>query len=103
VVAIEDRETITGASLPREIVFPPKKEIRPLLIPPNFNLMTHLDDVSKRYISEARVLAGGNLRKTASLLGVSYRSLRHLIVKFGLRETERVERGEASPEYKPQI
>ena len=103
VVAIEDRETITGASLPREIVFPPKKETRPVLIPPNFNLMAHLDDVSKRYISEARVLAGGNLRKTASLLGVSYRSLRHLIVKFGLREAERMERAETSPEYKPQL
>jgi len=103
VVAIEDRETITGASLPREIVFPPRKESRPLLIPPNFNLMTYLDDVSKRYISEARGLAGGNLRKTASLLGISYRSLRHLIVKFGLREAERMERAETSPECKPQL
>jgi transcriptional regulator with PAS, ATPase and Fis domain len=103
VVAIEDRETITGASLPREIVFPAKKEVRPLLIPPNFNLMAHLDDVSKRYITEARALAGGNLRKTASLLGVSYRSLRHLIVKFGLREAERIERPETDSEYKPQL
>jgi DNA-binding NtrC family response regulator len=103
VVAIEDRETVTGSSLPREIVFPPKKETRQLLIPPNFNLMTHLDDVSKRYISEARMLAGGNLRKTASLLGVSYRSLRHLIDKFGLKETERPVREEARQEYKPQI
>jgi DNA-binding NtrC family response regulator len=103
VVAIEDRETITGASLPRDIVFPPKKEIRQPLIPPNFNLMDHLDEVSKRYIGEARLLAGGNLRKTASLLGVSYRSLRHLIEKFGLKEAERLEREEARPEYKPQL
>jgi DNA-binding NtrC family response regulator len=103
VVAIEDRETVTGASLPRDIVFPPKKEIRQPLIPPNFNLMDHLDEVSKRYIGEARLLAGGNLRKTASLLGVSYRSLRHLIEKFGLKEAERLEREEARPEYKPQL
>jgi len=103
VVAIEDRETITGASLPRDIVFPPKKEIRQPLIPPNFNLMDYLDEVSKRYIGEARLLAGGNLRKTASLLGVSYRSLRHLIEKFGLKEAERLEREETRPEYKPQL
>jgi DNA-binding NtrC family response regulator len=103
VVAIEDRETVTGASLPREIVFPPKKETRQVLIPPNFNLFTHLDDVSKRYISEARILAGGNLRKTASLLGLSYRSLRHLIEKHGLREAEKIQREEASPEFKPSL
>jgi DNA-binding NtrC family response regulator len=103
VVAIEDRETVTGASLPREIVFPPKKETSQPLIPPNFNLMTHLDDVSKKYISEARMLSGGNLRKTASLLGVSYRSLRHLIDKFGLKEAERRVRDEARAEYKPQL
>jgi DNA-binding NtrC family response regulator len=103
VVAIEDRETITGASLPREIVFLPKKETRQPLIPPNFNLMTHLDEVSKKYIGEARMLSGGNLRRTASLLGVSYRSLRHLIDKFGLKEAERLEREESRPEYKPQL
>jgi DNA-binding NtrC family response regulator len=103
VVAIEDRETITGASLPREIVFPPKRHTREVLIPPNFDLMAHLDEVSKRYIGEARTLSGGNLRKTASLLGVSYRSLRHLIDKFGLREMERPVREDTGREYKPQL
>ncbi len=43
----------------------------------------------------------GNLRKTAGILGVSYRSLRHLIDKFGLREAERVERVDARAESKP--
>ena len=103
VVAIEDRETVTGASLPREIVFPPKKEVSQARIPPNFNLTTHLDEVSKRYISEARALSGGNLRRTASVLGISYRSLRHLIDKYGLKEVERQVREQAIPEYKPQL
>jgi len=103
VVAIEDRETVTGASLPREIVFPPKKEVSQPRIPPNFNLTTHLDEVSKRYISEARALSGGNLRRTASVLGISYRSLRHLIDKYGLKEVERQVREQAIPEYKPQL
>jgi DNA-binding NtrC family response regulator len=101
VVAIEDRETITAASLPREITSPPKKESTQPLIPPSFNLTSHLEDLSRKYITEARILAGGNLRKTASLLGISYRSLRHLIEKYGLRESERPERAEPRPEMKP--
>lgn len=101
VVAIEDRETITAASLPREIIHPPKKEDTAPHIPPSFNLTSHLGEITRRYITEARLLAGGNLRKTASLLGISYRSLRHMIEKYGLREAERSERAEPRPEIKP--
>ena len=100
-MAIEDRETITAASLPQEITVPPKREAARPTIPPGFNLMSHIDDLSKNYIYEARQLAGGNLRKTAVILGVSYRSLRHLIEKFGLRDAERPQRIEASAESKP--
>ncbi len=101
VVAIEDRETITAASLPREIISPPKKESVQPLITPNFNLTSHLEDISKTYITEARLLAGGNLRKTASLLGISYRSLRHLIEKYGLKEPDRLGAMESRAELKP--
>jgi DNA-binding NtrC family response regulator len=64
-------------------------------------LTVHLEDMSRKYITEARLLAGGNLRKTASLLGISYRSLRHLIDKYGLRDLERSERVEPRSELKP--
>ena len=37
------------------------------------------------------------------ILGVSYRSLRHLIDKFGLKNGERVERADARVEPKPLI
>lgn len=103
VVAIEDRETITAAALPREIISPPKRAAAQRLIPPGFNLANHIDEISKGYINEARVLAGGNLRKTASLLGISYRSLRHLITKYGLRETEKMGREDSPVEFKPLI
>jgi DNA-binding NtrC family response regulator len=101
IVAIEDRETITAAALPREMISPPKRVAIERLIPPGFNLTNHLDEVSKAYINEARVLAGGNLRKTASLLGISYRSLRHLITKYRLREAGKMEREAAQKEHKP--
>jgi hypothetical protein len=37
------------------------------------------------------------------ILGISYRSLRHLIDKYGLREGERIERAGAGAEPKPLI
>ncbi len=101
VVAIEDRETITAAALPREIVTPPKRAVVQPLIPPGFNLTGHIEKISREYINEARVLAGGNLRKTASILGISYRSLRHLITKYNLREAGKIRRDEALTEIKP--
>jgi DNA-binding NtrC family response regulator len=101
VVAIEDRETITAAALPREIISPPKRAAVQTLIPPGFNLANHIDEISKGYINEARVMAGGNLRKTAAILGISYRSLRHLITKFGLREAEKLEKEDSSVEFEP--
>jgi two-component system response regulator PilR (NtrC family) len=103
VVAIEDRETVTAASIPREIIAPPKREAARPMIPPGFSLMTHIDELSKSYINEARALAGGNLRKTAMILGVSYRSLRHLIDKYGLKDVERLAAAEAQTEAKPPV
>ncbi|MGQ9673016.1 MAG: sigma-54-dependent transcriptional regulator [Candidatus Aminicenantales bacterium] len=103
VVAIEDRETVTVASLPREIVAPPRKAVSALTIPPQFNLMDHLDVVAREYITRARAMAGGNLRKTASLLGISYRSLRHMIQKYGLNKTEKSGMGSDRQEYKPAL
>lgn len=103
VVAIEDRETVTAASLPREIVAPPRKAVSALTIPPQFNLMEHLDVVAREYITRARAMAGGNLRKTASLLGISYRSLRHMIQKYGLNKTEKSGMGSDRQEYKPAL
>jgi two-component system response regulator PilR (NtrC family) len=101
IVAIEDRETITGASLPREIVTPPRKPVARPLIPPGFNLNNHVDEIAKACINEAKLMAGGNLRKTAELLGISYRSLRHLINKFRLREAGKIEQGVSPQEYEP--
>jgi len=101
IVAIEDRETITAASLPREIVAPPRKGAVQPLIPAGFNLTNHIDELTKAYIHEARLMAGGNLRRTAELLGISYRSLRHLISKYGLREAARPEPVEALQVGKP--
>ncbi len=86
IVAIEDRETITPACLPAEILSPRRDDPSKVSLRPNFNLEAFVADITKRYICEARRSAGGNLKKAASLLGISYRSLRYLIEKHKLKD-----------------
>jgi len=85
VVAIEERGIITRDSLPEELLAPHKKPDTTYLFEPGFSLNSHLDDIAKNYIKQARQAAGGKLRETASLLGISYRTLRYLIDKYGLK------------------
>ncbi len=86
VVAIEDRETITPASLPPEIVTPVKKDETRILFEPGFNLMDHLDGIAKRYLRQACLATNWNMKQAASLLGISYRSIRYLLDKYRLKE-----------------
>ncbi len=85
VIAIEERGIITTESLPEELLAPHKKPDTTYLFEPGFSLNLHLDDIAKNYIKQARQAAGGKLRETASLLGISYRTLRYLIDKYGLK------------------
>ncbi len=85
IVAIEERGIITKESLPEELLAPHKKPDTTYLFEPGFSLNVHLDDIAKNYIKQARQAAGGKLRETASLLGISYRTLRYLIDKYGLK------------------
>jgi len=97
IVAIEDRETITAACLPPEIVAPREPAEESFVLMPDFDLEAHIAEVTKKYILEARRLSGGNLKKAASILGLSYRSLRYLIEKHDLKGLkENLANGEAS-------
>ncbi len=92
VVAIEDRETITAACLPLEIVSPQRKEETQFLFRPGFNLSVYIDNLTKKYVNQALMATGGNLRQTATLLGISYRTLRYLIDKFELKSVRKEEK-----------
>ncbi len=85
IVAIEDRETVTAHCLPREIISPQKKDETQFLFQPGFDLMRYVDEIAKKYVNQALLATGGNLRQAAPLLGVSYRTIRYLTEKFGLR------------------
>ncbi len=92
VVAIEDRETITAACLPLEIVSPQRKEETQFLFRPGFNLSVYIDNLTKKYVNQALLATAGNLRQTATLLGISYRTLRYLIDKFELKSVRKEEK-----------
>jgi len=85
IIAIEERETIVKESLPKELLTPSRELETGFLIQPGFILNEVLDEVSCNYVKQALQAAEGDLKESASLLGVNYRSLRYLIEKFGLR------------------
>ncbi len=90
VVAIEERETITKESLPKEMLLPNKKQGIELSLRPDFDLNAKMDEISSSYVQQALLESRGNLKEAASLLGINYRSLRYLIEKHELKDVNRV-------------
>lgn len=67
----------------------------PATLPPEFNLERRIDDYEKKYILCALEQAGGVKSQAAKLLGVSFRSLRYRIAKFGIADNDPTETGGA--------
>ncbi|MCD6454871.1 MAG: sigma-54-dependent Fis family transcriptional regulator [Candidatus Aminicenantes bacterium] len=78
-VALEDGEYITVNSLPSKIVEWEYKEIEK-----GFSLEKYIDDEIKKYLKTAYLKAGGDKKKAAELLGISYRSFRYYWKKYNL-------------------
>jgi len=101
IVAVEERETVTLASLPADILSAHKRVDAPVVLKPGFNLDDYLDQVSKRYVQEASAAAGGNIKKMAALLGISYRAVRYLRDKYALKAFKKddvLERRDSPPD-----
>lgn len=92
VVAIEERETITRESLPKEMLLPNKRQDVSLSLQRGFDLNAKMDEISNHYVQQALVESRGNLKEAANLLGINYRSLRYLIDKHGLKDANRAHR-----------
>jgi two-component system response regulator PilR (NtrC family) len=92
IIAIEERETITESSLPEELLTPQRDQDRSHEIKPGFDLNSTLDDISRNFVQQALQRTSGNLKETATLLGINYRSLRYLIEKLGLKSAREEER-----------
>ncbi len=88
-VALEVGPLLTPAALPERVqgvlAAPPvgaEEEDDPLT--EGIDLEARLADVERRYLDRALAAAGGNRTQAARLLGITFRSLRYRLVKFGL-------------------
>jgi two-component system response regulator PilR (NtrC family) len=86
-VALESTDSIQPERLPEKI-----SNYNPYRIAESFefpeegvNLTAHLDQLEKTYVLEALRRKVGNQTNAAELLGLSVRSLRHLLDKHGIR------------------
>ncbi len=91
IVAVEERETITASCLPAEILNARPRPDDQVVLKPGFNLEAHLDQVATKFLQEAGQMAGGNMRKMAEILGLSYRSLRYLLDKYQIKSIKRAD------------
>jgi DNA-binding NtrC family response regulator len=102
IVAVEERETVTLASLPADILGTHRRAEAAIVLKPGFDLEEHLEQISKRYLQEAGTAANGNMKKMAALLGISYRSLRYLLDKYEIKSFKKedsLERREPTREF----
>lgn len=90
-VALEKSTVIGANSLPAEVIYnmdPAQNsgaDWPVQLAAGDFNFNQYLDDLSKSIIIKALERSNGNVKKTAQLLQVNYRSLRYLIEKYNLK------------------
>jgi DNA-binding NtrC family response regulator len=90
-VALEKESYVTPKSLPKELVYntSPRMEsaesIDVMLAENKFNFTEYLDITSKQILQKALEKNNSNLKKTAEMLKLNYRSLRYLIGKYNIK------------------
>jgi two-component system response regulator PilR (NtrC family) len=86
-VALESTSSIEPERLPEKISnYNPYRVAEAMEFPEEgINLTAHLDQLEKTYVLEALRRTSGNQTNAAELLGMSVRSLRHLLDKHGVR------------------
>ncbi len=90
-IALEKDSIISASSLPSEVIYNldvsavTGADWQAMLGLGKLNLTQYIDNISKSIIVRALEMNNGNVKKTAQLLQVNYRSLRYLIAKFNLK------------------
>ena len=99
VVAIEERETITKGSLPKEMLQPSEKQYATPALQQGFDLNVVMDEISSGYVKQSLQFSRGNLKEAANILGINYRSLRYLVEKHSLKNANRENKGNYEEEH----
>lgn len=90
-VALEKARFIGLNSLPTELIYniseknALEKDIAALLLEGDFNFSDYIDNISKQILHKALELNNSNMKKTAEMLKLNYRSLRYLVEKYNLK------------------
>jgi two-component system response regulator PilR (NtrC family) len=90
-IALEKGRIICASSLPSEVIYNldasavTGTDWQAMLGLGKLHLTQYIDNISKSIIIKALELNNGNVKKTAVLLQINYRSLRYLIDKFKLK------------------
>jgi two-component system response regulator PilR (NtrC family) len=81
--------TITADSLPSRLLEyqqPPSTGDVYVIPDEGMNLEAHLDGIERRFLLQALEKSGGVKKKAAELLGLTFRSFRYRLAKFGMDE-----------------
>jgi DNA-binding NtrC family response regulator len=90
-VALEQSSSISQNTLPTDLIYsiPEKsmisKSIEQILQEEDFDFTNYIDDISKSLIIKALEINNNKLKETATLLKLSYRSLRYMIEKYKIK------------------
>ena len=85
ILLFTDSEMITNQDLPEELTLRQSREETELIGNGCIDLETLLADIEKKYLIEALRKSGGNKTDASKLLGLSFRSFRHKLSKYGIK------------------
>lgn len=86
VLLMTDKEEITPSDIPPEISkFPSGSKGLPDMNKNGIDLDKIVEEIERRYLSEALQIANGVKTEAAKLLNLSFRSFRHRLQKYGMR------------------
>ena len=86
--AFEQSEWVTPSSLPARLVGAADGLSVDLSIPDSddFNLDHYVEEIERKFIVEAMTACGGSVTDAAHKLGLSFRSMRYKLSKYGIRK-----------------
>jgi two-component system response regulator PilR (NtrC family) len=89
-LAFEHGEWISPESLPSRLTgvtaAQPDPDVRPG--PESFNLDQYVEDIERKWVLEAMQACMGSVTESARKLGISFRSMRYKLAKYGIRKED---------------
>jgi two-component system response regulator PilR (NtrC family) len=85
---LSDTSELSPESLPAAVRGEAEPSTTAVQLTTGFSLEKHLDELEHRYLTEALTQANGVKTRAAELLGLTFRSLRYRLAKYGLGEKE---------------